>query len=84
VAEDEFRRENAPLQQLLFAVDVLQDKVEQDGPLDHTSFDVDPLGRRHHHRDGVELPGFGPVGIDDPIADAVGGEESPNIFLPLM
>lgn len=77
VGEDEFRRQGAVLQQLLFAVDIAEDPVEQVGALRDAGFDLVPLFFADHHGQRIHGPGalaaFG-VAIDV-VGDAVGLDE---------
>ena len=53
---DQLRRYQAPPQQVPIAVDVLEDQVQQLGPLDDAGFEGCPLVAAQHHGHGIETP----------------------------
>ncbi len=72
IGENERRRDQAVAQQLLLAVGVGEDGVEQARALDQRSFERMPVGARENERDEVDLPTFprrGRIG-EDVVSDA--------------
>ena len=73
MAEHELRRHDAVVQQLLFAVDVAQDRVGESRALQDAGFDLRPIVGTNDERRNIEFPQPLEAGrlIVDIVGDAV-------------